>query len=410
MQNHRKAIKSDKSVQSYKPKAKEYHVPLDNHPKLFLRVRPNGTKSWIYRYKHPISKKTVQISFGIYPNTSLKRACEMWRDNEDLLSRQINPKTYKDEQRQFALEKHSNTFADISAEWQTRQSDVKKVSKSTQTGNERYLSYARAEFGDKPITEITAPMVLSLCEQWEKKGNYETANRIKLKCSQVFRYAAIQGKCQYDVTTTLKGVLVTPKAKHYPSIIEPSQFGKLLQDIDTLRTGADVINSLKLLALLYPRYGDLRYAKWSDFDLNAAIWTLKPKKGDGRKDMIKEVQLPLPKQAISILQEQKKLTGYTEYVFYSSRAKKEHVISENTAGKALNKAGYQGIHCPHGFRASAKTMQMEQLGYNDALTELQLAHKVRDIHGTAYNRVAFLDERRAMAQAWADYLDELKNS
>lgn len=409
MPKNRKVIKSDKSIKAYKPESKPYLVAISNHPKLFLRVRSNGTKSWIYRYKHPISKKTVKISFGIYPNTSLKRACEMWRYNEDLLSQQIDPQTYRDEQKQLALEKHSNTFADISAEWQTWQSDVKKVSKSTQVGNERYLSYARSEFGDKPICEVTAPMILSVCKKWEMKGNHETANRIKLKCSQVFRYAGSHGKCQHDPTSLLKGALVTPIRKHHPSITEPSEFGKLLRDIETLRAGSDVINSLKLLALLYPRNGDLRYAKWSDFNFNDALWTLKPQKGAGRRDMMKEIYIPLPNQAISILEEQFKLTGHTRHVFYSSQAIKEHVISENTAGKALNNAGYQGLHCPHGFRASAKTMLMERLEYNDLLTELQLAHQVKDIHGTAYNRVAFLNERRKMAQVWANYLDELRN-
>lgn len=404
----RSPIKSDRTIKACKPEAKEYLVKVANYPKLSLMVRPNGTKSWIYRYNHPDSHKQKKMSFGTYPSTSLERVREIWRINEDLLKQQIDPKTHRDEQAQIVKEQQCNTFADISREWQAWQADYHKISKSTQNSNERYLSYARNAFGDKPITAITPPMILNVCKVWEAQGKHETANRIKLKCSQVFGYACSLGKCQYDPTTLLKGALVAPKPKHHPSIIEPEAFGQLLKDLDSLNTGINIIHSLKLLALLFPRNGDLRNAKWCDFDLSKAMWSLKPQKGSSREDMMTEIILPLPTQAIEILKEQYKLTGHTDLVFFSSRAKKERVISENTAGQALNKGGYKGVHCPHGFRASAKTMLMERLNYNDALTELQLGHKVRDIHGTAYNRTAFFDKRAEMAQSWADYLDKLR--
>ena len=124
--------------------------------------------------------------------------------------------------------------------------------------------------------------------------------------------------------------------------------------------------------------------------------------------MVKDMVVPLPRQAVAILSEQQKINGHTEYVFFSQTAKKHQIISDATANKRLKDLGYKDIHCAHGFRATAKTILQEQLKYPLVLVEMALGHTTKDPNGTAYGRFEYIDDRSNMMQKWADYLDALR--
>ena len=147
---------------------------------------------------------------------------------------------------------------------------------------------------------------------------------------------------------------------------------------------------------------------WIDLDLEAGRWRLKPLKGQGKVNMVKDMVVPLPRQAVAILREQQKINGHTEYVFFSQTAKKHQIISDATANKRLKDLGYKDIHCAHGFRATAKTILQEQLKYPLVLVEMALGHTTKDPNGTAYGRFEYIDDRSDMMQKWADYLDALR--
>jgi integrase len=242
-----------------------------------------------------------------------------------------------------------------------------------------------------------------------KKGKpTDKAERCAGIASDIFTYAGARGFCNTNPAALIKSQLAKSSYGHRPAVTKPKDLAKLLRAIDTLEGDLNTVNSLKLLALLFVRNGDLRRARWSDLDLEAGRWQLKPLKGQGKENMVREMVVPLPSQAVALLREQYKINGHTEYVFYSATAKKHQIISDATANNRLKDLGYQNIHCVHGFRATAKTILQEQLKYPLVLVEMALGHTTKDPNGTAYGRFEFIDDRAEMMQKWADYLDALR--
>ena len=237
----------------------------------------------------------------------------------------------------------------------------------------------------------------------------DKAERCAGIASDIFIYAGARGFCDSNPADLIKSQLATARYGHRPAVTKPKDLAKLLRDIESLEADTNTLNSLRLLAMLFVRNGDIRRMKWADLDLTEGRWKLNPLKGQGKVNMVKEMVVPLPRQAIVVLREQHELNGHTEYVFYSATAKKNNIISENTATKQLNKLGYQGIHCVHGFRATAKTILQEHLKYPLLLVEMALGHTTKDPNGAAYGRFEYIDDRAVMMQQWVDYLDALRD-
>lgn len=408
----RKPISSDRSISSHKAEDKEYLVSVKNHPKLYLMVRPNGTKSWVYRYNSPITKKAKRISLGVYPNVKLSRAYEIWHEYEDLISKNIDTKDYREEKEQILLSNTNNNFKYFA--WSYFESLAQVQKPNTLLRKKGRIELLCGYIGDQPIKDITAPQMLEVLldiqnSSLNKQGQpTDKAERCAGIASDIFVYAGARGFCGSNPANLIKSQLATARYGHRPAVTKPKDLAKLLIDIETLDADANTMNSLRLLAMLFVRNGDIRRMRWEDLDLIEGRWKLKPLKGQGKVNMVKEMVVPLPRQVVEILYEQKKLNGHTEYVFYSATAKKHNIISENTATKQLNKLGYQGIHCVHGFRATAKTILQEHLKYPLLLVEMALGHTTKDPNGAAYGRFEYIEERAKMMQKWADYLDALR--
>lgn len=367
---------------------------------LYLHVFESGGKRWIMDYRFEGKRKSFSI--GVYPTFSLAEARVKRDEAQKLLRDGIDPT----QARRHKQEKDSNkdTFEFIAKDWMSRQTDK---SDSTKGKNVRLLKFAIDAFGSKPIDQVTPVMVLQVCRKEEAKGYLEQAQRIKSKCSQVFRYAVAIGKLERDPTTDLRGALKTPQTTNRAAITDITLIPELLHDIDNYSGEPNTVCALKLAVLVFVRPIELRSARWADIDFDAAEWKYTPPKTRNQTKLVHIV--PLSRQALVILRELHQLNGHTPYVFYSSRAIKHGIMSENTVNDALRSMGYTGEEmCGHGFRALAKTTLKERLKFSDECTELQLAHKIKTIHGRAYDRTAFLDERKAMMQVWADYLDGLR--
>lgn len=408
----RKPISSDRSISSHKADDKEYLVSVKNHPMLYLMVRPNGTKSWVYRYLSPSHSKNKRISLGVYPNVSFSRACEIWRDYEELLSRNIDPKSHREELKQSLISKTKNSFNHFA--WEYFDSLEQTQKGNTLIRKKGRLALICSYIGNEPISEIESPRMLEVLLDIQANSlntagkPTDKAERCAGIASDVFVYAGARGFCTSNPAALIKSQLAKSSYGHRPAITKPKEFAKLLRDIETIEGDPNTINSLRLLALLFVRNGDLRRMRWADVDLDAGRWRLKPLKGQGKVTMVKDMVVPLPDQAVAILNEQQKINGHTEYVFFSQTAKKHQIISENTANKRLKDLGYQSIHCAHGFRATAKTLLQEQLKYPLVLVEMALGHTTKDPNGTAYGRFEYIDDRSDMMQKWADYLDALR--
>jgi integrase len=256
--------------------------------------------------------------------------------------------------------------------------------------------------GNKPIADISAPHLLEVIRRIEQRGALETAHRAIGNCGQIFRYAVATGRAERDPSNDLRGALPPYKTKHFASVTNPEQVGKLLSALDSYEGTLVVRCALRLAPLVFVRPGELRRAQWPDIDLDAAEWRF-----DVTKTNTKHI-VPLSRQAMVILRELQPLTGRSQYVFPSARSVKRP-MSDNAILVAMRSLGIgKDEMSGHGFRAMARTILDEVLGFRPDYIEHQLAHAVRDPNGRAYNRTAHLAERCKMMQEWADYLDKLK--
>lgn len=399
-QAERKPLTHTRQAETAKPEEKTY--TLNAGDGLFLEVIPSGSKRWRFRYSHGGKRKL--LSMGVFPAIGLHDAKSLRDKANALVAQGVDPSEVRQDEKAASKLSATNTFEAIAHEWLDRQTHLEE---STRSKAKWLLSFAIDSFGNRPIDSITPPMILMACRKEESKGHIETAHRIKSKCSQVFRYAVATGRLERDPTPDLRGALAPPQITHRAAITDIKSIPQLLGDIDQYNGDFNTVYALKLAPLVFIRPGELRGALWADIDLDAGEWLYTPPKTRNHTKV--ELIVPLARQSIEILRELHKLNGHTPFVFYSASATKHKIMSENTVNQALRRMGYSSEEmCGHGFRALAKTTLKERLKFSEELTELQLGHRIKNIHGSAYDRASFLDERKAMMQVWADYLDGLR--
>ena len=260
------------------------------------------------------------------------------------------------------------------------------------------------QIGRRPIGEIPSPELLSCLRKIEKRGVLETARRAKQVAGQVFRYAVASSKADRDPSVNLKDALATPIKSHLAAITDPKEVGRLLLTLDDYQGTPEGATALKLAPLFFCRPKELRHMEWSELDFDKQQWHIPANKKKMKADHI----VPLSKQAIIELKQLLQLTGHRQYVFPSARSPKRP-MSDNAVLAAIRRLGIPKEKMTgHGFRAMARTLLDEELGYRIEWIECQLAHAVKDANGRAYNRTTYLPQRKEMMQHWADYLDSLK--
>lgn len=385
-------------AKSAKPKPKQYK--LADEKGLYLLVKPSGAKYW--RLKYRCNGKERVLALGVFPEVSLTEA----RDGRDaarkLLREGIDPSHHRKELKSAAGEAEVNTFKSVAQEW-LMQRGVK-----SEGGDKRIKRLLEKDLfptlGNRPVSLIKAPELLQVLRKIEARGAEDTAHRAKGVASMVFRYAIACGKAEYDPSTPLKGALKTPKRGHRAALLEPSAVGKMLNAIDLYQGTPEVRAALKLSPLLFCRPGELRKLEWVEINFDKKRIELPAT----RMKMNQPHIIPLSDQAVEILEELKSIGNLSTYVFPSPRGK-SRPLSDNGVRTALRTLGYTNDQMtPHGFRATARTLLEEELGYASSLINHQLAHRVTDANGRAYNRTTHLAKRAEMMQAWADYLDQLK--
>ena len=256
--------------------------------------------------------------------------------------------------------------------------------------------------GKRSLSAITAPELLEVLRRIEERGAVETAHRVKQVCGQLWRYAIATGRATHDITADLRGALLSTKSGQMAAITDPKQVGPLLRACDNYNGTLVVRCALRLAPLVFVRPGELRAAEWAHIDMKAAEWRYRASKT--HTDHI----VPLSTQAIAILREIYPLTGNGRYVFPSERTR-SRPMSDNAILSAMRRMGIPKDEMTgHGLRAMACTILQEVLKWPEAVVEHQLAHKVKSPNGTAYNRTAFIEDRRQMMQQWSDYLDSLR--
>jgi integrase len=385
---------SDTAVRN--AKAKERPYKLADEKGMYLLVNKTG-KYWRFDYRFDGKRKTLAL--GVYPDVTLKDAREKRDEARKLLAQGIDPSA----QKKATKAAEAETFEAIAREW-----FAKFQASWVASHADRIIRRLERDIfpwiGARPIREVSAPKLLAVLRRIEERGALETAHRALQNCGQIFRYAIATGRADRDISADLKGALPPVKGGHFAAVTDPAMIGQLLRAIDAYEGTFPVKCALRLAPLVFVRPGELRTAEWKDIDLDGAEW----------RYIVTKTQtphiVPLSKQAVEILRELHPLTGHGRYVFPSARTPDgSRPMSDVALLAALRRIGYtKGEMSIHGFRALARTVLDETLGFRPDFIEHQLAHAVRDPNGRAYNRTAHLLERRKMMQAWADYLDGLK--
>lgn len=364
---------------------------------LYLHLTTRGSRLWRMAYRFQGKQKL--LSFGPYPVVSLAMARDRRLEAKRLLVQGRDPARELKQQRRKLRIQSSNTFASVADEFIAK--FVKEGHAEVTLKKKRWLlDMATSEFGNEPIAELTAADILDLLKKIEAQGNYETARRLRSTIGQVFRYGVSTSRVDQDPTHALKGALVSPKVRHRAAITDYKAFQELMADLWTYSGSVETVTGLKLLALLYPRPGELRNAKWEEFDLEKSIWTIPA----ARTKMRREHRKPLSTVVVSILTDQETRTGGNGFVL-PAQGKANNPISENTFNQALRRIGYDTstIHCSHGFRATASSLLNESRKWSADAIEAELAHiSAGDEIRRVYHRARYWDERVKMADWWAD--------
>jgi integrase len=389
---------TDTALRNAKPTDKAFK--LYDEKGLYLIINPNGGKWWRFKYRFDDKEKT--LSFGTYPEIKLAGARARRDDARELVANGIDPSENRKAEKQAKAGDTLNSFEAISREWLA----TKMQNKSEGYRNNvlrRFELYLYPWIGKRPIADISAPELLETVRRIEKLNKVETAYRTLQATGQMFRYAVQTGRVLRDVTADLRGALTASVTKHMPAFTEPQQVAELMRAIDGFTGTLTVQTALRLAPLVFVRPSELRKAKWADINLDIGEWRYLVTKTKT------EHIVPLSTQAIALFKAIHPYSSAGEFVFQGGH-NADKAMSEAAINAALRRMGYDTKTqiTGHGFRAMARTILHERLNIDPNIIEHQLAHKVPDALGSAYNRTKFLVQRKAMMQGWADYLDELK--
>lgn len=389
---------TDIQVKNAKPKAKEYK--LSDGGGLHLLITPSGGKLWRFKYRFGGIEK--RLTFKTYPEISLADARQRREEARRLIANGVDPASIIKAQKEEKAVAET-TFEKVAREWFSKNEPVWSDS-HCKTVKSRLGRDVYPIIGARAIAEITRGEVIALIRRVEARGVIETADRIKIYCGQIFRYALNLELIPHNPVTDMRDVLTKRESGHHAAITDPKKLAGLMRAIDDFDGSFMVKCALRIAPLIFARPGELRQMEWSEIDFDVEQWNI-----PAEKMKMKVAHLvPLSNQVIAVLKELHPLTGSGKYVFPNHRTN-ERPMSEVALLAALRRMGYSKEEMtPHGFRATARTILDEVLQVRPDFIEHQLAHAVKDPNGRAYNRTAHLAERKKMMQIWADYLDGLK--
>ncbi|HBW3319500.1 TPA: tyrosine-type recombinase/integrase [Klebsiella pneumoniae] len=387
-----------RQVDTAKPREKAYQ--LADGAGLYPEVVPSGSRYW--RMKYRFNGKEKRLAFGVYPAVSLAQARALRDEAKKKLAEGIDPSFAKKEEKLVRDVRLHNTFQAVALEWHGT-----KVSR----WSEGYASDIIEAFnkdifpyiGQQPVNEIKPLVLLNVLRRMESRGATEKAKKVRQRCSEVFRYAIVTGRAEYNPAADLTSAMSGHESKHYPflTVEELPDFFKALSGY----TGSPlIVLAARLLILTGVRTGELRGAFWSEFDLEKAVWEIPAE----RMKMKRPHLVPLSTQALEIVQQLKVMSGQYPLVF-PGRNDPRKTMSEASINQVFKRIGYTGKVTGHGFRHTMSTILHEE-GFNTAWIETQLAHVDKNAIRGTYNHVLYLEGRKEMMQWYGDYVDSCESN
>lgn len=382
-----------KAINKNKDQKKQYKLSDGNS--LYLLIYPAGGKYWRYRYK--FEGKETMISLGIYPDISIEEARKRLAQARTTRAMGINPSKEKQALRREAIINQENTFELVAREWHEKNKDVWSPNHAQDIIHRLEVNLFPF-LGSRPIREIKAPELLSVLQKIEERGALDIAKRCRQMSGQVFRYAVVTGRAEYDVTTNLRGALRARQSTNF-KFIEPNELPEFMMALKNYNGDLLTKLAIRFLLLSFVRTGELRGARWDEFHWEDRLWRI-PKERMKRK---REHIVPLSHQAMDILAQIKKISGDNPFLFPGVNNPRR-VMSENTILYAIYRMGYHSRATGHGFRRTASTALNDMQFHKDHI-EMQLAHADQDHVRGIYNAALYLPDREKMMQHYANFLD-----
>lgn len=383
-------------VKEAKPKEKEYYL-VDGQG-LKLRIKPNGSKSWLLNYLKPISKKRTNVSLGMYPDLSLANARKEAIKARELLAQDIDPKEHRDTQRATQAEALVHTLKNVAANW----FEIKKHEISHDHGIDIWRSlelHAFPSLGDIPISKITAPKVIEAIKPIEAQGKLDTVKRVNQRLNEIMDFGVNTGLIHANPISGIKAAFKSAAKKNNPSL-KPEELPELLSAIS--HSNCKLVTKFLLEWQLHTmaRCEEAAGARWDEIDFENKIWTIPPTRM--KKD--REHRVPLTPQTLAILAAIKPISGHRDFIFPNDRYPKTRA-SKQTPNNALKSMGFQNRTTAHGLRSLASTTLNEQ-GFDFDVVEAALSHIDPDKVRAAYNRTDYLERRKIMMCWWSNHIEQ----
>ena len=383
-------------VQQAKPTDKEYI--LSDGEGLRLRVKPNGSKLWIFNYIKPATKKRANISFGVYPDLSLKEARIKRKEAREMLALDIDPAIHRAETKNKEKEEHENTLIHVAEQWFR----VKKISISADYAQDIWRSLEKhifPEIGKAPISRLRAPMVINVIRPIEAKGSLETVKRIIQRLNEIMIFAVNSGTIDSNPLAGIGRVFQAPQKQNMPSI-PPSELPVFISKVAnaSIKLTTRCLIEWQLHTMVRP--GEAAGTRWDEINFDSEIWSIPA----GRMKKKRPHVVPLTKQALKLLEVMRPISGHREYVFPSDRNPKTHA-NPYSANVALKRMGFHKKLVAHGLRSIASTALNEH-GFDPDIIESALAHVDRNQVRAAYNRTDYLERRKKMMAWWSSHIEE----
>ncbi|EAQ2807260.1 DUF4102 domain-containing protein [Salmonella enterica] len=388
---------TDLEIRRSKPREKPY--TLNDGSGLSLLIEPNGSKGWRFRYR--FDGKPKMLSLGTYPLVSLTDARQKRDEAKKLVASGINPSDVRKRDKQERQNEIGNTFEAIAREWYEKRTDrwsagyAEEMMKTFETDVFPFI-------GGRPIAEIKPMELMGVLSRLDERGATEKLRKVRQLCGEVWRYAIVTGRAEYNPAPDLVSAFVPHKKEHY-AFLKHEELPEFFRTLNTYSGSIVVKLAMRLQVLTGLRPGELRQGEWAEIDFEKRLWEVPPSRMKKRRPHC----VPLSAQAIAILEQLKPITGHYQFIF-PGRIHHSKPMSEMAMNVLIRRIGYAGRVTGHGFRHTMSTILHEQ-GYNTAWIETQLAHVDKNsIRGT-YNHAQYLDGRREMLQWYADYMDVLEH-
>lgn len=387
---------SELKIKSAKPAEKDY-VLFDGGG-LQMRVRSNGSKLWNFNYRHPVTKKRINMGLGTFPEVSLALARKGSIAAREILAQGLDPKEKRDAVLQAKQAETEHTFQNVATSWY----ELKKDAVTPAYAEDIWRSLTLHVFPDLATTQISAisaPQVINLLRPLETKGSLETVKRLSQRLNEIMTYGVNSGLIHANPLSGIRSVFKKPKKKNMAALA-PDELKELMVAIANASIKRTTRCLIEWQLNTMTRPAEAATTRWVDIDFEKKIWTIPAERMKKRRVHI----VPLTDQALGLLEAIKPYSGHREYVFPADRDPRTHCNSQ-TANMALKRMGFEGRLVSHGMRSMASTTLNEH-GWDPELIEVALAHVDKDEVRSAYNRADYIERRRPMMKWWSEHIQE----